>query len=104
MFSARLPQVDCIYDRASMIAVLPAVRRQYADTLLGCLKPGGRILCITLTREVAPDVGPPFSVLHEDFLKIYEEERGCKVQLLETRPVAESTQGGVERIYLVKKP
>jgi hypothetical protein len=59
LFAAQIPKSDLIYDRASNIAVLPAVRPQYADTMLRCLKPGGKILAITLERQVAPDVGPP---------------------------------------------
>ena len=63
LFGAELPQADCIYDRASMIAILPKLRGQYCDVLLGCLKPGGRILCMGIQRQVAADVGPPWVFL-----------------------------------------
>ncbi|KAI9016808.1 thiopurine S-methyltransferase [Hyaloraphidium curvatum] len=105
LFAAELPPSDCIYDRASMIAVLPSLREKYADTILSCLEPGGRILAVTLERPVPPDVGPPFTLLEEDFRRIYEA-RGCEVKRLAVNEVESGTTGpGTrERVFLVVKP
>lgn len=51
-----------LYDRASLIALPPALRARYAETLCRCLPPGARGLVVTLEYDQTLRDGPPFSV------------------------------------------
>ncbi len=51
-----------VYDRASLFAFPPDMRKRYAATLSERLKPGTKILLISLTYNEAEMEGPPFSV------------------------------------------
>jgi thiopurine S-methyltransferase len=53
-------QFDCAFDRGGLVAVEPGDRPQYASNLASLLKPGGRILLVTVEHE--PKFGPPHSV------------------------------------------
>ncbi len=49
------------WDVASLVAVDPAVRKQYAAVLTSLLEPGGRVLLCTVVYDQALTPGPPFS-------------------------------------------
>ncbi len=61
---AHLAGVGAIYDRASLIALPPGMRRDYATHLRALCSPETRILLITLDYDQTRMSGPPFSV-HE---------------------------------------
>ncbi|WP_367988936.1 thiopurine S-methyltransferase [Vibrio sp. NTOU-M3] len=61
-FTAPVQPVDIIYDRAALIALPLEMRLEYVERLKRLLKPGGRILLITLDYPQKEMVGPPFSV------------------------------------------
>ena len=61
---AHLNGVSAIYDRASLIALPPEMRRDYATHLQALADPETRILLMTLDYDQALMSGPPFSV-HE---------------------------------------
>jgi thiopurine S-methyltransferase len=54
--------VAAVYDRASLIAFPPAMRRRYAGWLAANLTPGTTVLLITLDYDEREMNGPPFSV------------------------------------------
>jgi thiopurine S-methyltransferase len=60
-----LGPVDAVYDRASLIALPPAMRRAYVDHLRGLLPRGIPLLLVTVEYDQAAMQGPPFAV-HED--------------------------------------
>lgn len=53
---------DAVYDRASLVALPPDLRRRYAAHLAGRLSPGTKMLLVTLAYDPAQMNGPPFSV------------------------------------------
>ncbi|MFA0442234.1 thiopurine S-methyltransferase [Vibrio sp. 10N.286.49.C2] len=61
-FTAPIESVDLIYDRAALIAMPADMRLLYIDKLKQVLKPGGRILLVTLDYIQDEMAGPPYSV------------------------------------------
>jgi thiopurine S-methyltransferase len=53
---------DAVYDRAALVALPPAVRQAYVDSLLRVLRPGGRALIVGFVYDQQKLDGPPFSV------------------------------------------
>lgn len=62
---------DAIYDRAAFFALAPKDREPYVRNMYRMLKPGGKILLITLEFTVAGYEGPPFSLNAEDVAAYY---------------------------------
>ncbi len=58
----RLDQVQAVYDRASLIALPPDMRRRYADHLTTLLAPATPVLLITMEYPQQQMQGPPFAV------------------------------------------
>jgi thiopurine S-methyltransferase len=71
-----------IYDRASLIALPPAMRRDYVKHLHRLFPQGARMLLVTLDYPQAEMDGPPFSVSDAEVRELYGS-----VQLLESRDV-----------------
>lgn len=63
---------DCqfIYDRAALVALPPALRRQYVHHLR-VLLPQASMLLLTLVYPQAEMVGPPFSVSADEVRELY---------------------------------
>lgn len=78
-FSAPIQPVDTIYDRASLVALPEEMRVQYVERLKLLLKPGGKILLVTLDYDQNEMAGPPFSVPK---LEIDQLFAGYKITLL----------------------
>ena len=78
-FSAPIRPVDIIYDRASLVALPAEMRVQYIERLKQRLKPGGKILLVTLDYDQSEMAGPPFSVPK---LEIDQLFAGYKITLL----------------------
>lgn len=68
-------QVDSIWDRASMVAIDPALRGAYVNVMKKLLKPGGTILLVTFERRAGTEegvkMGPPFSISESDVRELY---------------------------------
>lgn len=73
---------DCagVFDRASLIALPPAMRARYAQHLLAVLPRGVQTLLITLEYDQQQMNGPPFSVQEAEVLALYAEH--CQVDRL----------------------
>ncbi|MEL0608399.1 thiopurine S-methyltransferase [Vibrio echinoideorum] len=78
-FSAPIRPVDIIYDRASLVALPAEMRVQYIERLKQRLKPGGKILLVTLDYDQSEMAGPPFSVPK---LEVDQLFAGYKITLL----------------------
>ncbi|MEZ9061060.1 MULTISPECIES: thiopurine S-methyltransferase [unclassified Vibrio] len=78
-FTAPIQPVDIIYDRASLVALPEEMRVQYVERLKQLLKPGGKILLVTLDYDQNEMAGPPFSVPK---LEIDQLFAGYKITLL----------------------
>lgn len=69
----RLADIQAVYDRASLIALPPAMRDRYAAHLAGLLPPAARILLITMEYPAGGMQGPPFSVEESEVRRLYEK-------------------------------
>ncbi len=66
-----LGQVDAVYDRASLIALPPAMRQKYAAKLTEICQSAPKLL-VTLEYEQSKMDGPPFSVSEDEVKALYE--------------------------------
>ncbi|MGF1752146.1 thiopurine S-methyltransferase [Vibrio makurazakiensis] len=107
-FSAPIQPVDIVYDRASLVALPRDMRVAYTDKLKSLLKPGGRILLVTLDYIQDEMAGPPFSVPSSEIQALFE---GYKVTLL-NRDVADEDHPKIakkglsrfaEEVYLIEQ-
>ena len=65
------PEIDAVYDRASLIALPRSMRAVYVDRLTSLLRPGIRSLLVTLDYPQQQMSGPPFSVTPAEVKKLY---------------------------------
>ncbi|MBU2532716.1 MAG: thiopurine S-methyltransferase [Alphaproteobacteria bacterium] len=63
--------IAAIYDRASLIALPPAMRRHYAEKLIDLNRSGARTLLITLEYDQSVLPGPPHSVTSEEVRELF---------------------------------
>lgn len=66
-----LEGVRGVYDRASLIALPPAMRRRYADKMREALPAQAATLLITLSDPTGKLEGPPFSVTPDEVHALY---------------------------------
>ncbi len=85
-FTAPIKPVDIVYDRASLIALPKEMRVQYVEKIKLLLKPGGRILLVTLDYDQELMLGPPFAVPESEVRALYD---GYKITKLESNEEAE---------------
>ncbi|CAM3674916.1 Thiopurine S-methyltransferase [Vibrio aerogenes CECT 7868] len=78
-FTAPLPAVDLIYDRAAMVVISPEERQQYAERLLALLKTGGRILLISAHYEHSDEFEGIFPVQQSDLERLFPH---CRIACL----------------------
>ena len=80
---------DSIYDRGSMVAIDPSLRKEYSTQMGQLLKPNGVMLLVTLDRrkvsnDTAKREGPPFSISESEVRQLYESQEWVEsVELLE---------------------
>ena len=60
-----------VYDRAALIALPPAMRKDYVEHLAAILPDNTRILLITLDYDGSERSGPPFNVSDEEVFELY---------------------------------
>jgi len=69
--TADLGEIRAVYDRAALIALPPALRRDYARHMCALLPPGAHILLITMEYPPGALEGPPFCVSEEELHSLY---------------------------------
>jgi len=79
--------VDAVYDRASLVAVEPERRPALVAAVRRVLRPGGRVLLITLTYDQSRAPGPPWSVDDAEVRRLFA---GADLELLEEQADAGS--------------
>jgi thiopurine S-methyltransferase len=67
-----LQAVAGVYDRASLIAMPPALRPRYAAQLAAILPVPAKVLLVTMEYPQAEMSGPPFSVSEDEVRRLYE--------------------------------
>lgn len=66
-----LDRPAAVYDRASLIALPPEMRRHYARHMAALLPPGTPVLLITLDYPQSEMAGPPFAVSGAEVEELY---------------------------------
>ena len=69
-----LKEVTAVYDRASLIALPPSLRRRYVKQMASILPSGVPILLVTLDYPPTEMEGPPFAVSDAEVRSVYAEE------------------------------
>ncbi|MDH5230373.1 MAG: thiopurine S-methyltransferase [Gammaproteobacteria bacterium] len=111
LHSADLGEIKAVYDRASLIALPPEMREQYAQHMSELLTAGTPILLVTMEYPENEMDGPPFTVGEAEVRRLYEKQ--FEVTLLEDQDcIALNPQfkdRGLSRMHekvysLIKKP
>ncbi len=76
---ADLAEVRKVYDRASLVALPPALRERYVHHLISILQPGTQILLLTFDYPQAEMAGPPFAVSLEEVETLYNKHAEIRV-------------------------
>lgn len=103
-----LAAVGAVYDRASLIALPPAMRQSYAAHLRAILPDNMSVLLVTMDYPQAEMDGPPFAVteqevaaLHQEYFKI---EQVCSEDILAANPrfQEQGLSRLTERVYALR--
>ncbi|WP_020558993.1 thiopurine S-methyltransferase [Thiofilum flexile] len=62
-----------VYDRASLVALPPELRQQYAEHFMRILPAQASTLLITFEYDQAERAGPPFAVLESEVRALYQD-------------------------------
>jgi thiopurine S-methyltransferase len=105
-----LAGISAIYDRASLIALPPDMRRRYAAHMHAILPPKTNILLVTLDYHQGEMEGPPFAVSENEVANLYKDyfkiELVCSEEILEFNPRFQE-QGLTrltEKVYVLRTP
>ena len=78
-----VPELGCryrlAYDRAALIALPTAMRRQYATLMSRLIEAGGQVLLVTLEYQPEQQVQPPFSVGEMEVRTLFGRDFGGEV-------------------------
>lgn len=66
---------DAVWDRAALVALPPETRPRYVAHLRTLLRPGGRLLLVTMDYPQAERAGPPFAVPADEVRALWPEAR-----------------------------
>lgn len=92
-----LGSFDAVYDRAALIALPPAMRRDYAATLSTLAAPGTRMLLVTVQYDDGVITPPPFAVSEEEVMSLYSAS--WDIEDLGTRAADVKGQPGREKAF-----
>lgn len=73
MLPTALDGVTAVYDRASLVALPPEMRRRYADHMSAILPAAASIFLISFEYDQAEMNGPPFSVTSDEIADLYAD-------------------------------
>ncbi len=92
--------VAAVYDRASLVALPPDVRKKYASHLRSILTSGCQVLLISLEYEKGSIEPPPFTVLSDEIDELFG--KWCNIKHLETLPGNIKGKEGFESAYRIE--
>jgi thiopurine S-methyltransferase len=98
---------DFVYDRAALVALPPAMRKDYARVVQRSLKKGGKCLLITYEYDQSTMEGPPFSVATAEVLELYQDQ--CSIQLIDDQipgqegPRLAAIRSLRQKVYILEK-
>ena len=93
---------DAVFDRASLVAIEPSKRNEYVDIVGQLIKPGGKILLVTIEKREGDDeacqAGPPYSISETEVRKLYEGQKWVeRVEVLDEYDEFQLDPGGAGR-------
>ncbi len=100
--------VGAVYDRASLIALPPALRPLYASHLRAIVPDQINVLLVTMDYPQAEMDGPPFAVTEQEVAALYQDhfktERLCSEDILAANPrfKEQGLSGLLEKVYVLK--
>lgn len=77
--AADLGNVAAVYDRAALIALPKAMRKQYAQHLRNLLTDGCQLLLVSMEYDEAVLTGPPFSVPWAEIATLFDHQGELKI-------------------------
>jgi thiopurine S-methyltransferase len=67
---------EAVFDRGSLVAIEPSLRRSYVNVMKGLVQPGGKILLVAIERTSGSEedltAGPPFTLPEAQVRSLYE--------------------------------
>ncbi len=100
-------QYDYIYDRASLVALPPSMRDQYAKVITTVLKTGGKYLLITFEYDQEKMDGPPFSIDANEVHRLYEDNFTIELKESEEEvkkgPKIQTLDSFKQKVYILTK-
>jgi len=102
---ATLGPIDAIFDRASLVALPPAMRRDYALHITRLSPPGTQNLLVTMEYDQSQMKGPPHAVLESEVQDLYgaqhEIETLERIEVLADYPrmIDRGVTALAERVY-----
>lgn len=108
--ATRISDVRAVYDRASLIALPPDMRRQYVDKLNEVLPGEVSMLLVTMEYDQSLMGGPPFSVEQDEVERLFSPDWGIRLLHREDILAGEPRfrERGLSRlseaVYMLKKP
>jgi thiopurine S-methyltransferase len=100
--------VGAVYDRASLIALPPALRQRYAEHLRAILPGKMNKLLVTMDYPQSEMEGPPFAVTEQEVAALYQDyfkiEQVCSEDILAANPRfrEQGLSRLLERVYILK--
>lgn len=100
--------IAAVYDRASLIALPPAMRQQYASHLRGILPGNMNVLLVTMDYSQAEMEGPPFAVTEQEVAALYQDyfkiEPVCSEDILAANPrfQQQGLSRLLEKVYVLR--
>lgn len=91
--------IDCVYDRAALIALPKTLRRHYVAHLSSLLSPHTSILLITTSYNQRQMQGPPFSIDEEAVMDLFKSRYTVRTlynKAMQTIPQHLQTKGLVQ--------
>jgi hypothetical protein len=92
----RRPSLDLVsawqWDRASLVAIDPALRPQYVAKCVELLKPDGRVLLVVMRYDQEKVNGPPFAVHRADVEALYGQD--FEITFLQADSLADEVEAG----------
>jgi thiopurine S-methyltransferase len=106
--SGQVQGVECVFDRASLVALPIELRQQYVRHLKSILPDNVKTLLVTFEYEQKEMDGPPFSVSENEIRDLYQDDHEImllfKHDVLNEYPQfqAQGLKGLQEKVYLLK--
>lgn len=100
--------ITAVYDRASLIALPPAMRQRYAAHLRAILPGGIDVLLVTMDYPQDQMEGPPFAVTEQEVATLYQDyfkiEQACAEDILAANPrfQEQGLSRLLEKVYVLR--